>query len=133
MTENEIIIGLLKEIRDSLKKPEPKKQVNKFSPPTLDNVTLYCAERANKVDANEFIDHYTANGWMRGKVKIKDWRACVRTWEKKAKEVKQVNNNGIGANKGFPPNFNPSTDCSSHESFETCKIRSWREHERRQT
>lgn len=131
MNSEEKIIELLTEIRDSLKKPETKKRVNKFSPPTVENVTLYCTERANKVDANEFIDHYTANGWMRGKVKIKDWRACVRTWEKKAKEAKK-NNNGIGAEKGYPPNFDPSKQCNSHESYETCKIRAWREHERKQ-
>ena len=60
----------------------PKKVVKRFIPPTLDEVIDYCNERQNSVDASNFIDHYTANGWMRGKAKVKDWKACVRTWEK---------------------------------------------------
>jgi hypothetical protein len=54
----------------------------RFIPPTLDEVKAYCQERKNSVDPERFIDHYTANGWVRGKTKIKDWKACVRTWEK---------------------------------------------------
>lgn len=130
MNNEEKIIELLTEIRDSLKKPEPKKRGKVFTPPTPNEVERYCAERMNSVDVSEFIDHYTTNGWMRGKAKVKDWRACVRTWEKKAKEVKK-NNNGIGAQKNYPPGFDPSKQCSSHESFEICKIRAWREYERR--
>ena len=40
----------------------------------------------------KFMGHYEGNGWMIGKVKVKDWKACVRTWcadelaEKKRKE-----------------------------------------------
>ena len=43
----------------------------------------------NFVDPQNFIDHYTANGWLRGKTKIKDWKACVRTWEKSSKPNQQ--------------------------------------------
>lgn len=56
----------------------------KFSPPTLAEVSDYCSERSNGVDPQRFIDHYEANGWMRGKTKVKDWKACVRTWERSA-------------------------------------------------
>jgi hypothetical protein len=52
-----------------------------FTPPTIEQVREYCIERSNKVDPENFIDHYTASGWMRNKTKIKDWKACVRTWE----------------------------------------------------
>lgn len=57
----------------------------RFTPPSLKEVTSYCQERKNQVDPQSFIDHYEANGWMRGKNKIKDWKACVRTWEKNSK------------------------------------------------
>ena len=69
-------------------KPEnaKKKPVKNFKPPTLEEVTAYCNERCNSVDAQSFIDHYTGNGWVRGKTKIKDWKACVRTWEKNSKQ-----------------------------------------------
>lgn len=73
-------------------KKERKKEINninnsvaknKFLPPTLDEVKAYCSERNNHVDAERFVDYYSANGWVQGKGKpIKDWKACVRTWER---------------------------------------------------
>ena len=53
-----------------------------FQPPTLDEVVDYCRERNNGIDAQRFLDYYTANGWMVGKAKMKDWRAAVRNWER---------------------------------------------------
>ena len=67
-----------------------KKVTSRFTPPSFDEVRLYCQERENNILANEFIDHYAANGWMRGKNKIKDWKACVRTWEKNSSAPKVV-------------------------------------------
>lgn len=55
----------------------------RFAPPTLDEVKAYCNERKNGVDAERFIDYYTANGWLVGKNKMKDWKAAVRTWERR--------------------------------------------------
>ena len=55
---------------------------SKFSPPTVDQIKAYCLERNNHVNAERFFDYYSANGWVQGKGKpIKDWKACVRTWE----------------------------------------------------
>jgi len=51
-------------------------------PPTLTQIIDYCKERCNKVDPQRFLDFYTARGWMLNKVRMKDWRAAVRTWEK---------------------------------------------------
>ena len=59
-----------------------KKKSQRFTPPLFQEVIDYCNERGNSVDPEAFIDHYESNGWYRGKTKIKDWRACVRTWEK---------------------------------------------------
>jgi len=53
----------------------------KFKKPTLMEVTLYCVERKNKVNPQTFIDHYESNGWMVGKVHMKNWKATVRKWE----------------------------------------------------
>lgn len=58
-------------------------RATRFIPPTIDEVTAYCRERNNTVDPERFIDHYTANGWMVGKNKMKDWKASVRTWERR--------------------------------------------------
>lgn len=59
---------------------------NIFVPPTVLEVADYCVERKNNVDAEAFVNFYTANGWVQGKGKpIKDWKAAVRTWEKNSK------------------------------------------------
>ena len=64
-------------------KPEKPKAPRKvFKPPTVEEVAAYCQERKNTVDPATLVDHYTAANWFRGKTKIKDWKACVRTWEK---------------------------------------------------
>ena len=69
-----------------------KKEIYKernFIKPTLDEVKEYCKERNNDVDAERFINFYESKGWMVGKNKMKDWRACVRTWEKGSKSTKE--------------------------------------------
>lgn len=52
-----------------------------FQIPTLQEVSEYCIERKNKINAQQFIDHYESKGWFIGKNKMKDWKAAVRTWE----------------------------------------------------
>ena len=59
---------------------------------SLKDVIQYCSERSNNIDANKFIDYYSTNGWMRGKNKIKDWKACVRTWESNSINSNQQQN-----------------------------------------
>ncbi|MBR1387795.1 MAG: hypothetical protein IJ553_05275 [Alloprevotella sp.] len=55
----------------------------RFTPPSITEVEAYCKERGNGVNAQQFCDHYTANGWkQKGGNPIKDWRAAVRTWER---------------------------------------------------
>ena len=68
--------------KDSIEIEEPKRKAKRFTPPTLEEVTAYCIERGNNVDAQHFIDYYTSNGWLVGKNKMKDWKAAVRTWER---------------------------------------------------
>ena len=53
-----------------------------FVKPTLEQVRSYCQQRGNSVDPQEFMDFYESKGWMIGKNHMKDWQACVRTWEK---------------------------------------------------
>ena len=55
----------------------------RFTPPTLDEVKEYCRERNNNVDPERFIDFYASKGWKVGNQPMKDWKACVRTWEKR--------------------------------------------------
>ena len=61
-------------------------KAKRFYPPTLDEVKRYCEERKNNIDPMAFIDFYSSKGWMIGKNRMKDWKAAVRTWERKRKE-----------------------------------------------
>ena len=54
-----------------------------FKKPSLDDVKNYCILRNNNIDAEAFIDFYSSKGWLVGKNKMKDWKAAVRTWEKR--------------------------------------------------
>lgn len=59
--------------------------------PTVEEVGAYCRERRNKIDAQAFVDFYTAKDWMIGKNRMKDWRAAVRTWENNCVDKYQAN------------------------------------------
>ena len=62
----------------------------RFAPPTPENVSGYCREMGyTHVDADRFVDFYSAKGWMVGKSKMKDWKAAVRNWERQDKEQRQ--------------------------------------------
>ena len=56
---------------------------NRFIPPTVDQVEAYCTEKGYTVDSNRFVDYYTSNGWKVGKNPMRDWKASVRTWNRK--------------------------------------------------
>lgn len=62
----------------------------KFAPPSLQEVTDYCRERGNGVDPERFVDFYAAKGWKVGNQPMKDWKAAVRTWEKRDEEKKRA-------------------------------------------
>jgi len=64
--------------------PKPKRAI--FRKPTVEEICDYCEERGNGLDGQAIHDHYESNGWMVGRTKMKDWRAAVRTWERKDKE-----------------------------------------------
>lgn len=76
-TDSDSDILFKKEKNIKKEKPKPKR----FVPPTLDEVKAYCQERNNNVIPEKFIDYYESNGWKVGRNPMKDWKACVRTWE----------------------------------------------------
>lgn len=61
----------------------PPTKTKRFVKPALDDVRAYCMERQNSVDPEIFIDFYESNGWKVGKNPMKDWKAAVRTWERR--------------------------------------------------
>lgn len=74
------------ENRESIFENESKTRATRFTPPTVEEVSSYCQERKNGIDAQRFVDYYESRGWMLGKTKMKDWRASVRTWERGAEK-----------------------------------------------
>nr|DAF47746.1 MAG TPA: DnaD like replication protein [Podoviridae sp. ctiVc2] len=90
--ELEIDIEIEKEIHSSAKSTTKKRK--RFEKPTLSQITQYCLERNNNVNAEQFYDYYESNGWKVGKNAMKDWKACVRTWERNGydKPIKKKNN-----------------------------------------
>ena len=69
-------------IKQSKEKQSKENKRIVFKPPTPEEVRAYCQERGNGVDADRFVDYYTARGWKVGKDTMKDWKAAVRTWER---------------------------------------------------
>lgn len=54
-----------------------------FVPPTIEEVRSFITEKGIVgVDPIKFVAHYETTGWMRGKNKIKNWKACIYTWVK---------------------------------------------------
>ena len=51
----------------------------------------------------------------------------LEDWTPPKPEVKK----DIGSQQGYPPGFDPSRQCSGGESVEQCKLRAWREYERK--
>lgn len=65
------------------------KETGRFKKPSIEEIRSYCLEKGSRVDPEQFFNFYESNGWMVGKNHMKDWRAAVRTWEKREKEVPQ--------------------------------------------
>ena len=56
--------------------PKPKESTAAFKKPTVEEIDAYCAERKNGLSGQAIYDHYESNGWMVGRVKMKDWKAA---------------------------------------------------------
>lgn len=60
-----------------------KRGSSHFQKPSLDDIRAYCISRGNNVDPEQFLNFYESKGWMVGKTPMRDWRAAIRTWEKR--------------------------------------------------
>ena len=67
-------------INNTIKENTPN---SRFSKPSVEEIKAYCDERGNNIDPYEFYDFYESKNWFVGKSKMKDWKACIRTWERK--------------------------------------------------
>lgn len=81
-TENSIDKSSIGKVNNNASASAPAVTSNRFQKPTVEEIKGYCIERKNRVDPQNFYDFYEAKGWMVGKNHMKDWKACVRTWER---------------------------------------------------
>ena len=66
---------------------------NRFIKPEKQDVWqyMYSIGKGSEIEAEKFIDHYTANGWKVGKNPMKNWQAAVRNWTKNMNQFQQSN------------------------------------------
>jgi hypothetical protein len=62
------------------------KAKERFAPPSLADLKTYIDERKSVIDPQAFLDFYESKGWRVGNQPMKDWRAAVRTWERREKQ-----------------------------------------------
>lgn len=88
--DNQEITPTLPEDNQKITQPLPKpiqneqkkSKITRFSKPTIEEIQEYCNLRNNNVNADKFFNYYESVGWKVGKNPMKDWKACVRTWER---------------------------------------------------
>lgn len=60
---------------------------NSPRPPSLTEVKNYVEEKGYEMDTEAFYDYYTEVGWIKKNGQaIQDWKATVRSWERRSKE-----------------------------------------------
>jgi len=93
---------------------EKKIKTKRFVKPSVDEINIYCRERKNAINAEQFFAHYESNGWKVGKNPMKNWKAAVITWEKRD------NNNGQNqqSSGSRTQQFNSELDRLAHEAIE---------------
>lgn len=64
------------------KEDKPKRK--RFAPPTPEEVQAYADEKGYIIDPERFCDFYASKGWKVGSSPMKDWKAAVRNWCKRA-------------------------------------------------
>jgi len=68
-------------------KPPTGGERKRFVKPSLEEVRVYCEDRGNIVNAENFYDWCLQNGWkLSNGNQMKDWRAAIRTWEKRSND-----------------------------------------------
>jgi hypothetical protein len=90
------------EVRIEEEAPAPRPPRVTFKKPTLGEVSEYCQERKNGIDAEAFIAYYESNGWMVGRVHMKNWKSAIVTWERNNGKRKGVEYGDVAKYKQNP-------------------------------
>lgn len=84
----------------TIRKKESKNRESTHAP-SFEEVKEYVQQLGYQMDPAAFYDYYESTGWVkRNGQPIKDWKASVRTWERREKQFK---NNGNGSRPVIEP------------------------------
>ena len=95
--------GIKENFKDSISLSKDKHINNKgtsFKKPELNDIKEYCLKRNNGIDSETFFDFYESKNWLIGKNKMKNWKACIRTWEKRQNKTNNNNTTSHRHQKG---------------------------------
>lgn len=76
--------------KQEVKKEKKERNIGAFAKPTLDEVTSFITSKGWSVDPVAWYSHYESNGWRVGRNPMRNWRAAVLTWQRKASQSEQV-------------------------------------------
>lgn len=68
-----------------------------FTPPSIEEIREYCVSRNNNVNPEQFYDFYESKGWIVGNTRMKDWKAAIRTWERRSERASTTGSKGKGS------------------------------------
>jgi len=61
---------------------DPPPPAHRFTPPTLEEVTVHCREKGYHFSPEEFIAYYASQGWKKANGRpVVDWHGCCVTFE----------------------------------------------------
>jgi hypothetical protein len=66
-----------------------------FQKPSLEEIKAHCTARKNSIDPEAFFAFYESKGWKVGSQPMKDWKAAVVTWEKRASQNGQAKDDEV--------------------------------------
>lgn len=99
-TETQVRLGKVRLGKERLSEesasPSAAASNSRFVKPTLEEIVEFCSERNSNIDPQAFFDFYESVGWKVGNKPMKDWRACVRTWERRQKSNPSQPNKSSG-------------------------------------
>ena len=86
------------ELNNTLSLGKSASKLNRFTPPSIEQLKEYQAEANLTFDPDHFIDYWSSVGWKRGRTPMKDWKATARNWARN--ENGQARQNGRGNTQG---------------------------------
>lgn len=89
---------------DTNNKKKKENKVNnenrEFIPPYIETIISFFLENeSSQEEAEKFMNHYTANGWMMGNSKMQHWKSAARNWIIRSSSFNQTKKTNHEADK----------------------------------